>query len=345
MISRRSLLKTVAISAAALAVGARRAAAQAHRPIPSWKTGLTRLAPGVFAYTQAGGPGIDGGSLSNAGVIELGDHLIAVDTLGPPIHAKAFKAAAIRATGKEFHRVINTHHHRDHTHGNCFFLPSEIVSHDYTRRAVVEMGISAKPFAERPDWQEGMSELTLAPPTTTFTERVTYRHADLVVDVRFVGPGHTWGDSIVYLPQQRIVFGGDVAFWYVTPAAHNGHVSWWIESIERILQLDVDVIVPGHGPIGGRKELLETKAYLELLKREARRRFDAGMRPGQAAADIDLERFSTWSNRERIVVNTVRLYAEFDGTTAPSTANLASPDAATRKAVEEYQSLTARKRA
>ena len=91
----------------------------------------------------------------------------------------------------------------------------------------------------------------------------------------------------------------------------------WLEAIDRIERLDVDTIVPGHGPVGGKKELAETREYLELLKREARKRYDAGMRPGQAAADIDLGRFANWANSERIVVNTLRLYAEFDGTIGP----------------------------
>jgi glyoxylase-like metal-dependent hydrolase (beta-lactamase superfamily II) len=145
----------------------------------------------------------------------------------------------------------------------------------------------------------------------------------------------------VFLPRQRILFGGDVAFWYITPAAHNGHVSRWIEAIDRILALDVDIIVPGHGPVGGKRELLETRAYLELLRREVRQRYEAGLRPGQAAADIDLGPFAAWSNSERVVVNTLRLYAEFDGTIAPSTANLVSPDESGRKAMEEYRALTA----
>jgi cyclase len=343
-ISRRTALKALAATGLGLAAGGRsspHASQGGYRAIPSWPTELRELAPGVYAYTQAGGPGMDGGSISNAGVIDMGDHLIAVDTLGPPIHAKAFRAAARAATGKEFRRVINTHHHRDHTHGNCFFLPSEIVAHEYTRQAIVEMGIPAKPFAERPEWQEGMSELRLAPPTMTFSERVTFVGESAIVEVRFIGPGHTWGDSVVYLPRQRILFGGDVAFWYITPAAHNGHVSRWIEAIDRILGMGVDTIVPGHGAIGGKVELGETKAYLELLRREVRRRYDAGMRPGQAAADIPLGRFAAWSNPERVVVNTLRLFAEFDGTIAPSTANLVSPDENGRKAMEEYRSLTA----
>src|SRR6476661_5457774 len=116
-IGRRELLQLVV----AAAVGVRPASALARQsapPVPSWPTELRLLAPGVYAYTQAGGPGIDNASLSNAGVIVGPDGLLAIDTLGPPVHAKAFKAAAEKATGKRFTRVVNTHHHRDHTNGN-----------------------------------------------------------------------------------------------------------------------------------------------------------------------------------------------------------------------------------
>ena len=145
--------------------------------ISAWRTELRELAPGVFAYTQASGPGVDNASLSNAGVIVGPDHLLAIDTLGPPVHAKAFRTAAMKALGKPFGRVINTHHHRDHTNGNCFFTGAEIVAHEYCREATIAQGIPARPYEDRPQWQEGMSDLTLAPATTTFTGTKSYRMA------------------------------------------------------------------------------------------------------------------------------------------------------------------------
>ena len=134
-----------------------RASAQssAFSPIPSWRTELRPLAPGIYAYTQASGPGVNNASLSNAGVIAGLEDLLAIDTLGPPVHARAFKAAAMKATGKSFGRVVNTHHHRDHTNGNCFFAPAEIVAHEYTRAATIEQGIPARPYEDRPEWQDG----------------------------------------------------------------------------------------------------------------------------------------------------------------------------------------------
>jgi cyclase len=304
--------------------------------IPSWKTELRQLAPNVYAYTQATGPGVDNASLSNAGLIVGDDRLMAIDALGPPIHAKAFIAAAKKATGKSFGRLVNTHHHRDHTNGNCFFLPAEIVSHEFCRQAVIDQGIPEHPYDNRPQWQDGMKELKLAPPTMTFTDRMTYYYGGTRVDLIFNGPAHTWGDVMAYLPQRKILFAADIAFFYVTPAGHNGHITRWIQAIDRIMDMDVDVIVPGHGPLGTKKELAETRAYLELLAREVKKRYSAGMRPGQAAADIDMGRFAKWTNPERNVWNTIRLYAEFNGTLTPE-----MDVAATNRAMEEYNTLMA----
>ena len=302
--------------------------------IPSWPTELRRLAPNIYAYTQASGPGVDNASLSNAGVIAGPEGLLAIDTLGPPIHAKAFKAAAQAATGKRFGRVINTHHHRDHTNGNCFFTPVEIVSSEYTRQATIDDGIPAQPYDTRPEWQERMSELRLAPPTTTLRGGATYRYGEVVVEVIPNYPAHTFGDLMVYLPQQKILFAGDVAFYYVTPAGHNAQITKWIDAIDRINRMDVELIVPGHGPIGTKKELAETRAYLDLIVEETRKRYAMGMSPGRAAADIPLGRFAGWTNPERTAWNTVRLYAEFAGTLKPQQ-DLAAQNAA----VAEYLAI------
>ena len=310
------------------------AAQRVGSQIPSWPTELRRLSSGVYAYTQASGPGVDNASLSNAGVIVGPDGLLAIDTLGPPIHAKAFKTAAESATGRQFTRVVNTHHHRDHTNGNCFFVPAEIVSSDYTRQATIDDGIPEHPYDNRPQWQAGMGELTLAPPTTTLSGGATYRYGGTVVEVIPNYPAHTFGDLMVYLPDLKILFTGDIAFYYVTPAGHNAQITKWIDAIDRINRMDVDLIVPGHGPIGTKNELADMRAYLELLVAETRKRYAMGMSPGRAAADLPLGRFAAWTNPERNAWNTVRLYAEFAGRLKP-----AQDLPAQNAAVAEYLAL------
>jgi len=333
---RDAIRRTTAAGIGLVAASAARARAQTFPPIPSWNTELRQLAPNVYAYTQATGPGVNNASLSNAGLIVGPDHLLAIDALGPPIHTKAFRAAAMKATGKSFGRVLNTHHHRDHTNGNCFFAPAEIVAHEFCRQATIDQGLPARPYEERPEWQEGMSELKLAPATTTFTGNLTWRYGDLEVHLIPNAPAHTFGDVMVHLPQHRILFAADIAFYYVTPAGQSGHITKWIEAIDRINKMDVDVIVPGHGPVGTKKELAETRAYLELMATEVRKRHRSGMSPGRAAADINMGRFANWTNPERNAWNAVRLYAEFDGRLTPDIET-----AAQNKAVEEYLAVTA----
>jgi glyoxylase-like metal-dependent hydrolase (beta-lactamase superfamily II) len=121
--------------------------ATALSTIPSWRRELRRLAPNVYAYTQASGPGVNNASLSNAGLIVGPDHLLAIDTPGPPVHAKAFRAAATKGTGKFFGRVINTHHHRDHTNGNYLYAPLEIVAHDSEPRPPWVLVVHDRPLS------------------------------------------------------------------------------------------------------------------------------------------------------------------------------------------------------
>src|SRR4029077_17251378 len=102
------------------------------------------------------------------------------------------------------------------------------------------------------------------------------------------------------------------------------------------MKMDVDTIVPGHGPVGGKKDLAEMAEYFRFLKVEAKTRYAARMRSGQAAADIKMGKFDKWMGPERIVMNTVRLYDEFKGTLTPDI-----DSDGTRRAIEEYNAIKA----
>ena len=115
------------------------------------------------------------------------------------------------------------------------------------------------------------------------------------------------------LPEERLVFAGDVAFHYVTPLALEGHVGDWIAVCDKAAALDVDVIVPGHGPAGGKAELAEMRGYLQSIREQARAAFDAGRPAREAAGDIDLGEYASWEEPERLALNVQRLYQEFRG--------------------------------
>ncbi len=309
-----------------------------HPMPPTWNRELRQLAPNVYAYMQGGGPGISAAGVSNAGMIAGADFLLAIDALQGPVPARSFIAAAKKATGKDFGRLILTHHHGDHVNGNQFFTQAEILSHPYCRSEVVKAIPNApKMWMPAPGVAEVAEERKLVPPTVTFKDDLVYNIGGTEVQFRCVGPAHTWGDVVAYLPQHKIVFLGDVGFFWVAPYANNSYITKWIDVCNAILGWDVDVLVPGHGPIGGKKELAEMSEYFKVLGVEARRRYDAKMTAGAASADIRLGRFDNWIGPERLIMDTVRWYAEWNGTLTPDyNAN------AVREATIEYNEVKAR---
>jgi cyclase len=154
-------------------------------------------------------------------------------------------------------------------------------------------------------------EMTL--PTTTFDGRLTLRVGDKDVHLVEVGPAHTSGDAIVHVPSDRIVFSGDILFIGSHPIVWNGPVSNWIRACDRILDLDVDVVVPGHGPLTDKAGVRRVREYWEYLLAETRDRFDAGLSAEEAARDIAFEAFSGWLDRERVAVNVDTIFRELSG--------------------------------
>jgi glyoxylase-like metal-dependent hydrolase (beta-lactamase superfamily II) len=305
---------------------------------PTWNRELRQLAPNVYAYTQGGGPKAVNAGVSNALMVAGPDYLLAVDALQGPVPARAFIAASKQATGgKEFGRLIVTHHHGDHVNGNQFFTHAEILSHPYCR----DMCLRAVPNTPKlwnptPGVAEVAEERRLVPPSVTFLDELVYFIGGTEVRMRHVGPAHTWGDVIAFIPQHKILFLGDVGFFWVAPYANNSWVTRWIELCDSLVGWDVDVMVPGHGPIGGKKELQEMASYFRVLGVEARKRYEAKMSAGAAAEQIRLGRFDNWIGPERLIMDTVRWYQEWDGSLTPD-----YNAALVREATLEYNAIKA----
>ncbi len=309
--------------------------------MPSWNTALRQLAPNVYAYQQEGGTGHLNAGISNAGLFVGEDSALVFDALGFPIQSKAFIAAAKKATGgKPITHLINSHHHGDHVAGNQFFLPAQIASHPYCRQEVIKAIPGTPPTWPKADGlADGTEPRKLTPPSVTFEDKLTYYIGGNVVEFRFVGPAHTWGDMVAYLPEHKILFAADLAFFHLIPYCHNAYISKWMESIDKVMKMDVDVIVPGHGPVGGKKDLAESAEYFRFMKTEVKKRYDAKLTPGAAAADIKMGKYDNWMGPERLLMNTVRLYDEFKGTLTPDI-----DVEGTKQAILEYNSIKAAKK-
>ena len=128
-----------------------------------------------------------------------------------------------------------------------------------------------------------------------------------------VGPAHTASDVLVYVPDDRTVYTGDILFANGHPTIWAGPVRNWAKACELMLSWDVETIVPGHGPICGKDKVREFRDYLLYIDAESRKRFDAGMTFDDAANDIQLGRFDYWGDPERMIVNVLALYGEYAG--------------------------------
>lgn len=300
-------------------------------------TELKKLSATTYAFLQREAKGQSNYSVSNFGIVVGPNSLLAIDAGGGPQHARNFIAAA-KPLGKAFDRVVITHSHPDHIVGLTQFAPGiEIVAQEETRKQMAAMPTMQTPayWATNPAWGKPGDVNKVIVPTVTFHDRMTVYYGDTQVDFLWPGRAHTAGDVLVKVPKDKTLFMGDIAFFGVTPLNGSGFIEDWIKVCDQTLADDsIDIIVPGHGPVGGKAELKEMRGYLELLWREGRRKFDAGVSAGRAAAEIDLGPYATWTDADRIVSNMARVYSEFRGT-------LGSPAdrESLRQAVIEYNQL------
>jgi cyclase len=280
-----------------------------HEVPGTWKTGMIEVGPKVFTYVQATGET----GISNAGLIVGHDGAVAIDALMVPSMTRPLVAAIKKTTRKPVGQLINTHHHLDHTGGNRFFKGATIVATERCREALAP-GFPPVPLLQRfmPRFAAEFPKLKVALPTVTFQDRMVIHDGDREIQLWHPGtPAHTVGDAAVFLPKERVLFAGDIAFHYVTPLAFQGHVGHWIRAADRLLAFEADVIVPGHGPVGTKDDLRRMREYLVLVRREAKKRFDAGMAAEDAARDIRLGVYASWREAERILPNVMRCYQEF----------------------------------
>lgn len=275
--------------------------------IPTWETGMRQIKPNVYAYLQSEGTWFR----SNAGLIVGKECAIAVDSLATPALTQDFIEEIKKVTDRPVAFVINTHHHGDHIWGNHMFKDAVVICHS----RCWEMAQRAERYdpqvlnAAFPGFNFTRAEVT--PPDLTFDRELTLYLDDLDVRIIHFRPGHTPGDTIVYLPREKVVFAGDLLFLYSTPVGMEATMRGWVDALDSMSELDADVFVPGHGPLCGSEGPHECREYLSLLRYEVRRRFDARLDVYEAARSINLGRFKEWANWERVVMNVDCLYREF----------------------------------
>ena len=306
--------------------------------------GLHEVGDGLYAYLQPDG----GWGQSNAGLVVNGDATLLVDTLFDLSLTEQMLAEMRRAVAAavRIDTVVNTHANGDHCYGNQLVRGARIVASERAAEEMRELPAVAMAslVAQAPQMGE-MGEFFLrcfgafhfegigtVLPGETFAGELTLRVGDREVRLIELGPAHTRGDTVALLPADRVLFAGDILFNGGHPIAWAGPVSNWIAACDCILEMDVDVIVPGHGPVTDKSAVSELKAYFEYLYEQARSLHGDGRTPLEAARALELDRWAQWGERERVAVNLANIFRELDGSSEPLNPLMAFQDMAAMSA-------------
>ena len=283
------------------------------------------IADGVWFATGTGAMT----TFSNSLIIVNDDHAMLVDTSVSPAAARKM-VAEIRSevTDKPIQYVFNSHYHFDHAHGNQIFGDDvEIIGHDYVRAQlssnVLDQRTNRSFSAAIPQQieqlksqiqsesnaterarlenalrmteahQNAIKETVPTPPNVTYSDTMTIVQSGREIQLHFVGRGHTGGDTMVFLPEERIVFTGD--FFVGSPRGGalpymgDGFVDEWPASLEKLKGLDFDVLVPGHGtPFRDRTQIDDLQRYLRDFWAQVSALRAEGVSVEDATARVDL---------------------------------------------------------
>lgn len=293
----------------------------------NYSLGLHEISDNCFAYLQPDG----GWGYSNAGLVVGEGSSLLVDTLFDLKLTAAMLASMSHAVRTApVATVVNTHANGDHCYGNQLVRGAEIIASNATAREMVEVPPSMLAALNKAPGEVGdlfrsffgdflFDDIELVPPTRTFDGRLDIEVGGRSITLIEVGPAHTAGDTIAYVADSKTVFTGDVLFIGGAPIVWAGPLENWIAACDLISALDVETVVPGHGPLTDKTGVAQVRDYLSYVLQEARVRFESGIDAFDAARDITREmfgsprsRFADLTDYGRISVNVDTAYRSFD---------------------------------
>lgn len=156
------------------------------------------------------------------------------------------------------------------------------------------------------------SGVVATPATRTFSGEMTLDVGGREVVFIQAGPAHTPGDVITLVPDARTLYAADILFIGGTPIVWAGPIERWIDVCDQILAMDVDTIVPGHGPVTDKDGVRGMKGYLEFVREKATELFHKGVPAVEAAYQIDLGKYGELAEKGRIIQNVISVYQTLD---------------------------------
>ena len=298
---------------------------------------IERLCDGVYAALHKNG----GGAICNSGIVDLGDRTLIFDTFLTPQAALDLKTAAEALTGKPVSIVINSHCHNDHIWGNQVFEPGAgIISSTITRESIAAKGIEEcawykenapkrlaslqehygatndeKERSELSLWLdyyrhlvEAIPNLNVVLPSVTYSGRMVIHGSKRTAELIEYENGHTESDIILFLPQDSIIFMGDLLFVDSHPYLGDGDPDVLTETLGKIKIMDAKTLVPGHGRVGANDDLEIMINYIEACRELASKMMNTGKKE-EAIEKIKVpSAFESWQQEGFFMTNLRFLY-------------------------------------
>ncbi len=288
---------------------------------------LHELGESCFAYLQLKGSW----GWSNAGLVVGDGASLLVDTLFDLHLTEAMlKSMSSLTAVAPIATLLNTHANGDHCYGNQLVDNAEIISSRATAAEMTEVPPAVLHALNNAPGEMGglfryffgefdFDGIDVRLPTRTFEGRLEVEVGGRVVELIEVGPAHTRGDTIAVVPDAKTVYTGDILFIGGTPIVWAGPLSNWVAACDLLLGMDVDTVVPGHGPITDKAGVAGVRDYLAFVDSSAAQHHAAGDDAWEAARDIAREvgardEFRGLSEMGRITVNVDTAYRSLDPT-------------------------------
>jgi len=270
-------------------------------------TEIVELETGVFARLHEG--------LTNAGIIVGDESVLVIDSLRVPSFARDLIKDVKDITNKPIKFVIDTHSHWDHSWGNEEFPDATIIGHKNCYAEMVDVEWNEqwrkKVTSSNDPWSEEGNIVNITPPNMTFETSMQMYFGGRELDLKYFGKAHTSGDIYIHLPNEKIVFTGDVAQDGGVPYLGDCYPVDWPETDNKLAALPIERFVSGHGPIGNHQALQGARDFIHNLVNSVKYAIADGQNATQASESVINQltpQYGSWRSFDRIGENLPSVY-------------------------------------
>lgn len=262
-------------------------------PVPAEAQAETvkSIAPGVYVWQGDR----DKREPANCMWVIFKDYVLVVDA-NFPWGAREILPQIKATTDKPIRFVLNTHYHGDHAYGNAIFADAGaiIVNSEATDKEARTRG--ADGWKNWNDQAHSLKDTREEFASLTFSDRLVFDDGTQRVEFIRLGPAHSQGDTVAYLPKQHIVATGDLCVTWAhgnNTADPGGSYKGWLAALDKIMSWGVTVVVPGHGSVSDAEALRAQRAYLDGMWTKVQAAKQAGETPDQAAKEMDFQKYGS----------------------------------------------------